>query len=198
MERRLELLPDPLATLRTWYEEAVEVGTPFADAVALATASLAGRPSARMVLHKGFDDRGVRFYTNYESRKGQELDDNPHAALVFFWAPLHCQVRVEGAVERLSAEESDAYFATRARESQIGAWASPQSQPIAAREALDHRFAELGERYAGRDVPRPPHWGGYRVVAERVEFWIGQDHRMHDRFLYTRHGDGWQRERLAP
>lgn len=198
MERRLPILPDPLDTLRSWYEEAVEAGTPFADAMTLATASLAGRPSARMVLHKGIDERGVRFFTNYESRKGEELDDNPHAALVLFWAPLHAQVRVEGAVERLDAEDSDAYFRTRGRESQIGAWASPQSRPIAAREAIDRRFAELEERYAGRDVPRPPQWGGYRVVAERVEFWIGQDHRLHDRFLYTRRGDGWQRERLAP
>lgn len=198
MERRLPILPDPFDTLRAWYEEAVEVGTPFADAVTLATASLSARPSARMVLFKGIDDRGVLFYTNYESRKAEELESNPHAALVWFWAPLHAQVRVEGAVERVSAEESDAYFGTRIRESQIGAWASPQSRPIAAREVLDRRFAELEERYSGQSIPRPPHWGGYRVVAERLEFWIGQDHRLHDRHLFKRHGSGWQRERLAP
>lgn len=198
MDRKLELGADPFQTLDAWYDEALAAGTPFADAIALATATADGRPSVRMVLYKGVSGGGLRFFTNYESRKAEELAENPHVAIVFFWAPLHAQVRVEGRVERLAEEESDEYFKSRPRESQLGAWASPQSRQVPDRETLEQRFASASGKYAGRDVPRPPHWGGYRIVPDSFEFWIGQDHRMHDRFLYRRDGESWQSKRLAP
>ena len=198
MERKLELTADPFETLDAWYDEALAVGTPFADAIALATATPDGRPSVRMVLYKGRSGGGIRFFTNYESHKARDLVDNPRVAIVFFWAPLHAQVRVEGRVERLEEEESDAYFQSRPRESQLGAWASPQSREVQDREALERRFREAALEYADREVPRPPSWGGYRILPDSFEFWIGQDHRMHDRFVYRRHADGWRRTRLAP
>ncbi len=198
MDRKLELGADPFETLDAWYEEALSAGTAFADAIALATATNDGRPSVRMVLYKGVSGGGIRFFTNYLSRKAEDLADNPRAAIVFFWAPLHAQVRVDGRVERLPEEESDEYFRSRPRESQLGAWASPQSREVPDRDALERGFAEMAEKYAEHDVPRPPHWGGYRILPENFEFWIGQDHRLHDRFLYRRDGDGWKWTRLAP
>lgn len=194
-----DLLDDPIALFRRWFDEAVAAELPEVNAMTLATADRDGRPSARTVLLKGVDGRGFEFFTNYESRKARELDANPHAALVFLWAPLHRQVRVTGDVTRLTAAESDAYFATRPRGSQLGAWASAQSRPIADRDELDGRWRRLEREYAGREVPRPPHWGGYRVVPREIEFWQGRANRMHDRFAYTRAADGgWRRERLQP
>jgi pyridoxamine 5'-phosphate oxidase len=187
MERKLQLADDPFVTLQAWYDEALAAGTPFADAIALATATPDGRPSVRMVLYKGNSGGGIRFFTNYESRKALELARNPRVAIVFFWALLHAQVRVEGQVERLPDEESDDYFRTRPRESQLGAWASPQSREVPDRDTLDRSFKQVAAQHAGHDVPRPPHWGGYRILPESFEFWIGQDHRMHDRFLYRWH-----------
>jgi pyridoxamine 5'-phosphate oxidase len=194
-----DLLDDPLALFARWYGEAEAAGAPQRDAVTLASATRDGRPSARVVLLKGIDDRGLTFFTNYESRKGRELAENPYAALVWLSAPLERQVRATGAVERLSAQESDAYFATRPRGSQLGAWASPQSRPLGDRAELEERFAALQRRYAGAPVPRPPHWGGFRLVPRELEFWQGRANRLHDRFAYVRGADGgWTHTRLAP
>lgn len=194
-----DLLDDPIALLERWYAEAEAVGAPQRDAITLATATRDGRPSARVVLLKGIDEHGLTFFTNYESRKGCELAENPRAALTWLCAPLERQVRAAGAVERLSAEESDAYFATRPRGSQLGAWASPQSRPLADRAELDERWAALERRYAGELVPRPPHWGGFRVMPDEFDFWQARANRLHDRFAYARAPDGsWRRTRLAP
>jgi pyridoxamine 5'-phosphate oxidase len=189
---------EPLAQFRHWYEHAVAAGLPEPEAMALATATPAGAPSVRFVLLKGIDDRGVEFYTNYESRKGRELAANPRAALAILWRPLQRQVRLEGTVERLSAEESDAYFVTRARLSRIGAWASQQSTEIPDRAYLEARVAELEARYAGDDVPRPPYWGGFVLRPEAIEFWEGRPNRLHDREVFTRGPDGWTSRRLSP
>jgi pyridoxamine 5'-phosphate oxidase len=164
----------------------------------LATATRDGRPTARTVLYKGLLDGGLCFVTNYASRKGHELAENPQAALVFFWPLLNRQVRIEGRVERTPVEWSERYFAARARMSQIGAWASAQSEVIASREVLEARITEAEQRFEGRAVERPPHWGGYRLVPERIEFWLGQDARLHDRFSYQRGTSGWECERLSP
>jgi pyridoxamine 5'-phosphate oxidase len=189
---------DPLEVLAAWYSDAVDSGQPMPDAVALATSSPDGRPSARMVLYKGMSGGAPVFFTNYESRKARELQDNPRAAMLFYWSSLTRQVRVEGRIERLAPAESDAYFATRGRESQLGAWASPQSQPIGHRAELDRRFAELEREHAGKVIPRPSFWGGYRLIPESIEFWIGREHRLHDRCRYTRADGDWCFERLAP
>jgi len=190
---------DPLATLQGWYEEAVAAGVPEPDAAALATASEDGRPSVRFVLLKGIDDRGARFFTNYESRKARELDDRGHAALAVWWHALNRQVRLEGPVERLSPGESDAYFAPRARGPRLGAWASRQSAPLPARETLDARMRELDERFGPAGPPRPGWWGGYLLRPESVELWSGRPDRLHDRVLYTRRPDGgWDVGRLYP
>ena len=164
----------------------------------LATATPDGRPSARVVLLKGFDERGFVFYTNYEGRKSTEIEANPRAALVFYWGELERQVRVEGRVSRVPDEESDAYFAERPRGSQLGAWASEQSRPVRDRGALEERLRELEGEYGGREVPRPPFWGGYRVEPETMEFWQGRENRLHDRLRYHRAGELWRRERLQP
>lgn len=194
-----DLLPDPVALAQRWFADARAAGIEQADAMTLATATPEGRPSARVVLLKGIDARGFAFFTNYESRKGRELDANPHAALVLLWVPLQRQLRVTGRVERLSDEESDAYFATRPRGSQLGAWASAQSRPLPDRTELEQRWAVLDERYGGGAVPRPPHWGGFRVDPDEIEVWQGRANRLHDRFAYVRtSGGGWTRERLAP
>jgi len=194
-----DLLPDPIALVRRWLAEAQAAGVEQHDAMTLATATSDGRPSARAVLLKGIDARGFVFYTNYESRKAGELDANPHAALALLWIPLQRQVRVTGAVARVDPEESDAYFASRPRGSQLGAWASAQSRPLADREELERRWDALDERYGGGAVPRPPHWGGYRVEPDEIEVWQGRANRLHDRFAYTRApGGGWARERLQP
>jgi pyridoxamine 5'-phosphate oxidase len=189
---------DPWPLFAQWYDDAVRAQLPEPGAMTLATASGDGMPSARMVLLRGFDERGLTFYTNYRSRKAIELDANPRAALVLFWAPLHRQVRVEGSVERVSAAESDAYFAGRPYGSRLGAIASPQSEVIVGRQLLEQRMAELNGLYPD-EVPRPAHWGGYRVVPEMFEFWQGRENRLHDRLRYRRGAEtGWIRERLAP
>ena len=188
----------PWALFEAWYQAALDAHLPFAEAMTLATVGSDGRPAARVVLYKGRSGEGLTFYTNYESRKGRELERLPHAALVFHWPVLEKQIRIEGPVERLDAETSDAYFETRPRESQLGAWASEQSQTLASREELDAVYRELERKYAGREVPRPPHWGGYRVVPESFEFWMAHPGRLNDRILFTRDGSAWRRTRLAP
>lgn len=195
---RSDLLPDPLAQFALWYEEAQHSTVALPHAMVLATADAQGRPSARMVLLKECDQRGFVFYTNSNSHKGRDLSQNPRAALVFHWEPLRKQVRVEGAVERVSSEEADAYFATRPRGSQLGAWASPQSESIPDRTALERETDQLEAHYAERDVPRPPHWNGYRVCPDTLEFWVDRASRLHDRFEYRRSPQGWQIRQLAP
>ena len=187
----------PLARLRDWYEEAEAAGLPEPDAMALATADPGGRPSVRFVLLKGIDERGVRFFTNYESRKGRELEANPRAALAIYWQPLGRQVRLEGPVERLPAPESDAYYGSRPRESRLGAWASRQGRVIAGREALEARLAEADARHPDA-VPRPAYWGGYLLRPVAVEFWEGRPSRLHDRVHFLRRGDDWVQQRLSP
>ena len=190
---------DPLAEARRWFEEAERAGLAQPDAIALATATAEGEPSARMVLLKGIDDRGFVFFTNYGSRKGRELAENPRAALILYWNELRRQVRVTGAVERVSDEESDAYFATRPYGSRIAATASRQSSVISNRSVLEDEYERLDREYGGGDVPRPAYWGGYRVVPSTIEFWHGRENRLHDRVRYTRQLAGsWTTERLAP
>ena len=190
--------PDPMTVAAQWLHEAVHAGVAQPEAMCVATATPDGAPSARMVLLRGIDERGPVFYTNAESRKGRELAANPRAAAVLFWEPLGRQVRIEGRVEAVSAEESDAYFASRPLPSAIGAWASDQSRPIASRDELLARYAETVERFGDGPVPRPPHWHGYRIVPHAVELWEHGAHRLHDRLLYLRDGDGWAVSRLAP
>ncbi len=193
-----DLVTDPIEQLRRWFEDARAAGIALPEAMALATADADGRPSVRHVLMRGLDERGIVFYTNYGSRKGAELAANPHAAAVFLWRELDRQVCVLGSVARTSTEESDAYFATRPREARIGAWASEQSRPVASREALEARYQEMELRFPD-EVPRPPHWGGFRMAPERFEFWKGRRHRLHDRFAYTRApAGGWTIARLYP
>jgi pyridoxamine 5'-phosphate oxidase len=194
-----DLHPDPFREFRAWFDAAVAAQPINPDAMTLATATPDGQPSARVVLLKGVDERGFVFFTNYESRKGMELDANPRAALVFYWPALERQVRVEGRVERTSAEESDAYFRSRPWGSRLGALASPQSRVIPGRDVLEQRMTELLRQYPDHDIPRPAHWGGYRLVPTLIEFWQGQPNRLHDRLCYERREDGsWDIRRLAP
>jgi pyridoxamine 5'-phosphate oxidase len=194
-----DLLDDPIELFGSWFELAGRE-MPLADSVCLATVDADGLPDARMVLLKGFDQRGFRFFTNQGSAKGSQLSGRPVAALVFYWRELDRQVRVRGRVERVAGDESDEYFASRPRESMIGAWASPQSEELTDRDELEGRVADVEGRFAGEEVPRPPHWGGYLVVPGEIEFWQGQIGRLHDRFRYVRAGESgpWRVTRLAP
>jgi len=189
---------NPIKQFAKWYHEATAFGIAETDAMTLATATKDGRPSARIVLLKDFDDRGFVFFTNYESRKAMDLAENPRACLVAYWLPLKRQVRIEGSVEQVSEAESEAYFQRRPLGSRIGAWASNQSEVVESRDLLEQRYADLSERY-GEDVTRPSHWGGYRIDPEVIEFWQGRDNRLHDRLRYRLQKDGtWLIERLGP
>ena len=193
-----DLDPDPLRQFQRWFDEAQNAGIEAPESMALATSTPDGRPSARMVLLKAAVERGFGFHTNYESRKGGELEANPAAALLFYWQPLGRQVRVEGEVERVPAQESEAYFLTRPLGSRLAAWASPQSRPLADRDELERLYSEAVARFPGEAVPRPPHWGGFRLVPDAYEFWQHAANRLHDRIRYERVGGSWTRERLAP
>ncbi|NTX15422.1 pyridoxamine 5'-phosphate oxidase [Myxococcus sp. CA056] len=190
--------PDPIQRFSDLFERAKQAIPVDPNAVVVATVGADGRPSARVVLLKDFDSRGFVFFTNHESRKGRELLAHPFAALCFYWQPLEEQVRVEGRVEIVSDEEADAYFKSRARGSQVGAWASLQSQRLGSRDELETRVEDVEKRYAGAEVPRPPHWSGFRVVPDRIEFWHSRQSRLHDRHVYLREPDGWHAQMLYP
>ncbi|MEA5616629.1 pyridoxamine 5'-phosphate oxidase [Cronbergia sp. UHCC 0137] len=191
--------PNPFIQFQTWFTQATTAQLPEPNAMSLATCTPDGKPSARMVLLKDFDQRGFVLFTNYNSHKGQELTINPHAALVFWWAELERQVRIVGTVEKIAPEESDKYFNMRPPNNRLGAWASNQSQVIASREVLEQQLQQLQREYENQEVPRPPHWGGFRVIPKEIEFWQGRPSRLHDRLLYTKldHGS-WKIERLSP
>lgn len=194
-----DMAPDPIAQFRAWWEKVRAANLYQPEAMTLATATPSGEPSARLVLMRGFDERGFVFFTNYDSRKGRELATNPRAALAFYWPELDRQVRIEGHVEQVSPTESDAYFHGRPRGSQLGAWVSAQSRVVPGRAFLEERMQELAARYPAGSVPRPPYWGGYRVVPTMIEFWQAQPNRLHDRLRYRRlESGGWVLERLAP
>lgn len=200
MDRRApaDIDTEPLDRFHDWLAQAEAKEPSNPTACALATARADGQPSVRMVLMRGYDQRGFVFYTNLESQKGHELSENPKAAMCFHWKSLDKQVRIEGPVEPVSAEEADAYFASRHRLSQIGAWASDQSRPLESRFALEKRVAEATARFGAGKVPRPPHWSGFRIVPDRIEFWSEGRFRLHERILYLREGGGWRTERLYP
>ncbi len=190
--------PDPIVQFHEWFEKVIDADLHEPNAMVLATATRDGRPSARTVLLKGYDQRGFVFYTNYEGRKARELETNPICALLFYWGELERQVRIEGRASRLSGEESDTYFAGRPRGSRLGAWASEQSRSVEDRSILEERLRALEAEYEGRDIPRPPFWGGYRVEPDTIEFWQGRENRLHDRLVYLRNEGGWKIVRLQP
>jgi pyridoxamine 5'-phosphate oxidase len=197
--RRADLHSDPLKQFGAWFAAALAADIRDVNAMTLATATPDGKPSARIVLLKGFDERGFAFFTNYDSEKGRQLETNPHAALAFYWVKLERQVRISGPVEKTSREDSAAYFHSRPPGSRLGAWASKQSEVIDSRQILDARLEQMVERFEGGEIPLPPHWGGYRVKPDQIEFWQGRPNRLHDRFRYSRRADGtWQIDRLAP
>ena len=197
--RRSDLDPDPIKQFANWFNAAIEAGVRDVNAMSLATAGRDARPSVRIVLAKGFDQDGFVFFTNYESEKGKQLEANPYAALAFYWIELDRQIRISGKIKKTSRKESQTYFHSRPVGSQLSAWASRQSEVIDARRVLDARMAEMKERFAGKPVPLPPHWGGYRLTPDTMEFWQGRLNRLHDRFRYTREVSGdWLIERLAP
>ena len=191
-------MDDPIKKFAAWFGEVQSVGTKEPTAMTLATATSTGMPSARIVLLKAYDARGFVFYTNLTSRKGQEMIENPHASLLFYWPTLDKQVRIEGTLGPVSDAEADAYFASRERHRQAGAWASLQSQPLDARETLLQRVDAIEKKYEGKDIPRPPHWSGTRLSPQRIEFWHQRDARLHDREVYTKTGDGWSHTLLYP
>jgi pyridoxamine 5'-phosphate oxidase len=196
---RRDLDPDPIKQFANWFTAAIEAQIRDVNAMSLATASGAGRPSVRIVLLKGFDHDGFVFFTNYESEKGRQLDANPYAALAFYWVEVDRQIRISGKTTKTSREESERYFHSRPLGSQLGAWASRQSEAVDARRILDARMAQISERFAGKPVPLPPHWGGFRLEPDQIEFWQGRTNRLHDRFRYTLQGEGgWLLERLSP
>ena len=191
--------PDPIEQFDKWFNEALAANLHEPNAVTLATATRDGRPSARVVLLKGYDDRGFVFYTSYDGRKSRELEENPRCTLVFYWGELERQVRIEGRAKRISGEESDAYYRSRPRGSQLGSWASAQSRSVEDRGILEKRLRELDATYEGSEIPRPPFWGGYRIEPGAIEFWQGRENRLHDRLLYSRvDSGGWRIERLQP
>lgn len=191
--------PNPFKQFQVWFDQALAAQLPEPNAMTIATVTKSGKPRARIVLLKGFDERGFVFYTNYHSHKGQELADNPQAAIAFWWAELERQVRIEGRVLKVSDQESDEYFHSRPFNSRLGAWASEQSQVIENRQVLEQRWQELKTKYENQDIPRPPHWGGFRVIPTEIEFWQGRPSRLHDRLLYTlKDDDRWQIDRLSP
>jgi len=195
---KADLDADPIVQFHAWFENAIDADLYEPNAMILATATSDGKPSARTVLLKGYDERGFVFYTNYEGRKARELESNPRCALLFYWGELERQVRIEGRTSRLSGEESDVYFAGRPRGSRLGAWASEQSRPVQDRSILEERVRTIDAEYEGREIPRPPFWGGYRVEPDTIEFWQGRECRLHDRLVYHRSERGWKLVRLQP
>lgn len=194
-----EVDPNPFIQFKQWFDQALAAQLPEPNAMTIATATLDGKPSARMVLLKDFDQRGFVFFTNYNSHKGQEISENPQAALVFWWAELERQVRITGRVEKVSEADSDRYFYSRPENSRLGAWVSNQSEVIASREDLEQRLQDLQHKYENQEILRPPHWGGLRVIPTEIEFWQGRPSRLHDRLLYTRLDNGnWKIDRLSP
>jgi pyridoxamine 5'-phosphate oxidase len=189
---------NPAEQFAVWFRQALAADLPDANAMTLATANTSGKPSARIVLLKGFDQSGFRFYTNYQSRKGQELEENPQASACFFWSELERQIRIEGQTEKLSREESTAYFKKRPRLSKLGAWASSQSSEVDSRETLEQNFEKIKSRFEDKEIPVPDFWGGYLLIPARVEFWQGRPGRLHDRIVYSRKNDRWATARLSP